>query len=119
MAKQTPNRCGMMTADYSLKWPLMMTKDQRYSRIAKACLRAINQTSTNAEDRAEDIRRVYEAIDAAFRQEILGLEQELTLARVSLQHIAKLEQDMLHKAPTLASDALAQMTDWSADEAKH
>jgi|SRR5690606_8249056 len=97
----------------------MMTKDERYSRIAKACLRAINQTSTKAEDRAEDIRRVYEAIDAAFRQEILGLEQELELARASLQHIAELDQNTLHKAPKLASDALAQLTDWSGDEAKH
>ena len=97
----------------------MMNKDQRYIRIAKACLRAINATTGGKQDISDEIQRVYDAIDEAFRQEFMTQEREMILARESLQQIAGLDEDRLHQAKEIAQQALSQITYWGSSEAKH
>ena len=97
----------------------MTTRDERYIRIAKACLRAINQTAGGKKDISDDIQRVYEAIDAAFRQEFVTLEKEMVFASESLQQIAEHDEDSLELAKELAAQALSHITYWGTDEAKH
>jgi len=63
-------------------------QDQRYITIARACLKAINTATDNPEEREDNIRRVYEAIDTAFREQMSAHETEIhNLVRV-IQRIA-------------------------------
>lgn len=87
-----------------------MNRDQRYIRIAKACLRAVNQMTAGKQDISEEVQRVYEAIDEAFRQEFSSLEQEISLARDSLEQIAALDDNSLPIARKLATQALTQIS---------
>lgn len=97
----------------------MNTRDQRYIRIAKACLRAINQASNDPEQRQSDIQRVYEAIDEAFRQEFERLEQDLQLAREALRQIAESEEQKPQAVRDLASQALSRLDRGPGAETRH
>ncbi|WLQ14862.1 hypothetical protein O5O45_02780 [Hahella aquimaris] len=85
----------------------MTNKDQRYIRIAQACLRAINETSTDKDALQENIRKVYEAIDIAFKKEFLTIEQNAAIAESALKKICELSaRESVSEAKTIATAAL-------------
>ena len=88
----------------------MTNKDERYIRIAKACLKALNQISTASGDTQKNIQSVYEAIDQAFRQEFTAIEQSRYIAETALNAIAKLDHqagvDQARKIAQAALDGL-------------
>ncbi|UZD67338.1 hypothetical protein [Marinobacter sp. AN1] len=90
----------------------------RYISIARACLKAINDTATDSGSREEKIQAVYQAIDYAFQAEFaeqrqavavmasvleriasgkLSADESATLARITLdQHPAATDQGQVH-----------------------
>lgn len=79
----------------------------RYISIARACLRAINDTATDSGSREEKIQAVYQAIDDAFQAEFAEQRQALAVMASVLERIASGEltdQD----AATLARITLDQ-----------
>ena len=52
---------------------------ERYISIARACLKAINDTADNAGSREEKIQAVYEAIDKAFQAEFADYRQSVAI----------------------------------------
>lgn len=79
----------------------------RYISIARACLRAINDTATDSGSREEKIQAVYQAIDDAFQAEFAEQRQAINIMASVLERIASGElgdQD----AATLARITLDQ-----------
>ena len=66
---------------------------ERYISIARACLKAINDTAGNAGAREQKIQAVYEAIDSAFRAEFSGYRQSLVIMATVLERIASGQLD--------------------------
>ena|SRR5690606_31321174 len=98
----------------------MTSRDQRYARIAKACLRAVNESAGGKKNIDADVQRVYAAIDEAFRQEFAALEKELILARNGLQKVSQLESHETSEAAVkIATETLAAITYWGNDDVKH
>ena len=62
--------------------------NERYIAIARACLRAINDAATESSDRAEQIHRVYEAIDEAFQAQLSEDRQQIRDLERILERIA-------------------------------
>ena len=60
----------------------------RYISIARACLRAINDTATDSGSREEKIQAVYEAIDDAFQSEFAEQRQAIDVMASVLERIA-------------------------------
>ena len=87
----------------------MTSQDERYIRIAKACLRAINQVSTSSNDREKDIQNVYKAIDEAFRKEFEGQQETLFIAEQALTAISSSTTTNLEKAKDTATLALDEI----------
>tara|TARA_R110000823_G_scaffold315022_1_gene445361 strand:+ start:33169 stop:33564 length:396 start_codon:yes stop_codon:yes gene_type:complete len=89
----------------------IMQKDnpnaERYISIARACLKAINDTAGNAGAREQKIQAVYEAIDSAFRAEFSGYRQSLVIMATVLERIASGQLDG-EKAADLARKTLDQ-----------
>lgn len=87
----------------------MSTQDNtdRYISIARACLRAINDTATGPTSREEKIQAVYQAIDDAFQAEFAEQRQAMAVMASVLERIAtgKLSAD---EATTLARITLDQ-----------
>ena len=79
----------------------------RYISIARACLRAINDTATDSGSREEKIQAVYQAIDEAFQAEFAEQRQSIAVMASVLERIAsgKLSGD---EAATLARITLDQ-----------
>lgn len=63
-------------------------KDQRYIKIAQACLRAINSAADSKAARDEQIRAVYDAIDQAFRAELSVYQADIDSLTATLERIA-------------------------------
>ncbi|AFP30315.1 hypothetical protein [Marinobacter sp. BSs20148] len=61
---------------------------ERYIEIARACLKAINDTAANAGDREQKIQAVYEAIDIAFQAEFKSQRQNVAVMATVLERIA-------------------------------
>lgn len=61
---------------------------ERYISIARACLKAINDTAENAGSREEKIQAVYEAIDRAFQAEFSDYRQSVAIMATVLERIA-------------------------------
>ena len=60
----------------------------RYISIARACLRAINDTATDSGSREEKIQAVYQAIDDAFQAEFAEQRQAINIMASVLERIA-------------------------------
>ncbi|OZG72043.1 hypothetical protein BTA51_16850 [Hahella sp. CCB-MM4] len=88
----------------------MTNKDERYIKIAKACLRALNDVSTGTEDTQKNIQSVYDAIDLAFRTEFSTIEQSRYIAEQALVAIDNLSSgSSLEQAKHIAQAALKSM----------
>ncbi|MFE8073203.1 hypothetical protein QQM79_19245 [Marinobacteraceae bacterium S3BR75-40.1] len=73
------------------------TQEERYIRIARACLKAINQAATDTQSRQEQIQAVYNAIHEAFESELAPYNEEIERLRAGLQSIV---DDPATPAPT-------------------
>ncbi|WP_020407663.1 hypothetical protein [Hahella ganghwensis] len=88
----------------------MTNKDERYIKIAKACLRALNDVSTETDDTQKNIQSVYDAIDQAFRTEFSTIEQSRYIAEQALIAIDGLSTGgTLDQARQIARAALDSM----------
>lgn len=65
----------------------------RYISIARACLRAINDTATDSGSREEKIQAVYQAIDEAFQAEFAEQRQAIAVMASVLERIASGDLD--------------------------
>ncbi|WP_404363580.1 hypothetical protein [Marinobacter sp.] len=70
------------------KQPKQDANADRYIAIARACLKAINDTSAEKGSREEKIQAVYEAIDEAFQQEFADYHQSTAVMASVLERIA-------------------------------
>lgn len=61
---------------------------ERYIKIARACLRAINDSATSGESREQQIQKVYDAIDEAFQAEFQEYRDSLAVMGSVLERIA-------------------------------
>ncbi|WP_336368104.1 hypothetical protein [Marinobacter sp. C2H3] len=82
-------------------------KTDRYIAIARACLKAINDTAAKAGSREEKIEAVYRAIDQAFQAEFADYQQSVAIMATVLERIASGELDAA-KAADLARKTLDQ-----------
>lgn len=80
---------------------------ERYIAIARACLKAINDTAANSGSREEKIQAVYQAIDKAFQAEFSEYRQSVAIMATVLERIASGELDA-DKAASLARKTLDQ-----------
>ncbi|HLV77204.1 MAG TPA: hypothetical protein VKY53_04675 [Marinobacter sp.] len=80
---------------------------ERYIAIARACLKAINDTATDAGSRQDKIEAVYQAIDKAFQAEFAEYRQATAIMATVLERIATGDLDA-DKAADLARKTLAQ-----------
>jgi len=80
---------------------------ERYISIARACLRAINESADSPASREEKIQAVYDAIDEAFQAQLADYRQSAAIMASVLERIAsgQLSQD---QAAELARKTLAQ-----------
>tara|TARA_R110000868_G_scaffold63111_1_gene190261 strand:- start:171 stop:599 length:429 start_codon:yes stop_codon:yes gene_type:complete len=83
---------------------------ERYIAIARACLKAINDTAKNSGDREQKIQAVYQAIDSAFQAEFADYRQSVVIMATVLERIASGELDG-DKAADLARKTLDQQPD--------
>ncbi|MCH8499540.1 MAG: hypothetical protein LAT63_13765 [Marinobacter sp.] len=68
--------------------PQQDKNSERYIAIARACLRAINDSSSSKSSQQEKIQAVYEAIDKAFQAEFQDYRQALLVMTTVLEKIA-------------------------------
>lgn len=80
---------------------------QRYIAIARACLKAINDTAGDAGSREEKIQAVYSAIDDAFQAEFAEYRQSVAIMATVLERIASGQLDAA-SAAELAQKTLDQ-----------
>ncbi|MBL1272476.1 MAG: hypothetical protein COB25_008525 [Oceanospirillales bacterium] len=83
---------------------------ERYITIARACLRAINDTAKNSGDREQKIQAVYQAIDTAFQAEFADYRESVAIMATVLERIASGQLDG-EKAADLARKTLDQQPD--------
>lgn len=79
----------------------------RYITIARACLKAINDTAAHSGTREQKIQAVYEAIDNAFQAEFADYRQAVELMGTVLERIASGQLDS-EAAADLARKTLDQ-----------
>ncbi|MFP8965926.1 hypothetical protein ACKC9G_05040 [Pokkaliibacter sp. CJK22405] len=84
---------------------MSQARNQRYIKIATACLQALKQVDSQAE-RDEQISKVYQAIDTAFQEANHEYAMQLTQALVALEQIATLPEGDQHRARDIALAAL-------------
>ncbi|HEY9120070.1 MULTISPECIES: hypothetical protein [Marinobacter] len=80
---------------------------ERYIAIARACLKAINDTAADRGSREDKIQAVYNAIDTAFQQEFAEYQQSVAVMATVLERIASGELDA-NAAVSLARKTLDQ-----------
>jgi hypothetical protein len=80
---------------------------ERYIAIARACLKAINDTTAKAGDREQKIQAVYDAIDTAFQAEFKSQRQTVAIMATVLERIASGELSA-EKSADLARKTLNQ-----------
>ncbi|WP_144823183.1 hypothetical protein [Marinobacter piscensis] len=91
---------------------------ERYIAIARACLKAINDTARDSGDREQKIQAVYEAIDNAFQAEFADYRQSVAIMATVLERIASGELDG-QKAAELARKTIDQQPQASRNSAVH
>lgn len=69
----------------------MSSKNQLYMRIARSCLKAINDSTSAGKSQQESIDDVYKSIDLAFKAETSALLQELEHKNNTLSQISQLD----------------------------
>ena len=82
----------------------------RYIAIARACLKAINDTAANAGGREQKVQAVYEAIDTAFQAEFSAQRQTAAVMVTVLERIASGE---------LSSDEAADLARKTLNQQPH
>lgn len=80
---------------------------ERYIAIARACLKAINDTAADAGSREEKVQAVYQAIDDAFQAEFADYRQSVAVMGTVLERIASGQLDA-DTAASLARKTLDQ-----------
>ncbi|WP_166260357.1 hypothetical protein [Marinobacter salicampi] len=75
------------------KQPKQDANAERYIAIAKACLKAINDTASDNGSREDKIQAVYQAIDNAFQQEFADYQQANAIMASVLERIASGQLD--------------------------
>lgn len=80
---------------------------ERYITIARACLKAINDTAKDSGNRDQKIQAVYQAIDTAFQAEFADYSQSLAIMATVLERIASGQLDN-KQAADLARKTLDQ-----------
>ncbi|MDX1457723.1 MAG: hypothetical protein R3276_09045 [Marinobacter sp.] len=80
---------------------------ERYISIARACLKAINDTASDQGSREEKIQAVYQAIDDAFQAEFAEYRQSVAVMASVLERIGSGQMDA-QAAANLARKTLAQ-----------
>ncbi len=98
----------------------MTNQDQRYIRIARACLKAINQVSADKQEREKDVQRVYQAIDEAFQLEFHVYQDMQQVTETCLREITALPaNEPLSRAQHKARQALRQLSGLHGTGAHH
>lgn len=90
----------------------------RYITIARACLKAINDSAADAGTREEKIQAVYEAIDKAFKAEFEDYRQTVAVMGTVLERIASGQLDA-EAAASLASKTLDQQPKTTRNDQIH
>lgn len=90
----------------------------RYITIARACLKAINDTAEDSGTREQKIQAVYEAIDKAFQTEFADYRQAVTLMATVLERIASGRLDS-EAAANLARKTLDQQPQTTINDQIH
>ena len=91
---------------------------ERYISIARACLKAINETASEKGSREQKIQAVYEAIDIAFQQEFSEYRQSVAVMASVLELIAGGQMDA-GSAASLARKTLDQQPASTRDAVIH
>ena len=98
--------------------PQQDKNSERYINIARACLRAINDSSSNKSSQQEKIQAVYDAIDKAFQAEFQDYGQALAVMATVLEKIASGELTA-DAAASLAKKTLSQYENLKPASAVH
>jgi lipoate-protein ligase A len=91
---------------------------ERYIAIARACLKAINDTAQDNGTREEKIEAVYQAIDDAFQAEFSEHQQSISIMATVLERIANGVLSA-EKAASLASQTLEQQPETARNSLVH
>ncbi|MGC8121219.1 hypothetical protein [Marinobacter sp. VGCF2001] len=91
---------------------------ERYIAIARACLKAINDTSADSGSREEKIQAVYQAIDKAFQSEFADYRQSVAIMATVLERIASGELDA-DQAAALARKTIEKQPEGSKNNLMH
>ncbi|MBN7770089.1 hypothetical protein KUV44_16780 [Marinobacter daepoensis] len=91
---------------------------ERYIAIARACLKAINDTASDNGSREEKIQAVYQAIDQAFQAEFAQYRQSVAIMATVLERIASGQLDA-DQAATLARQTIEQQPDSANNNLMH
>lgn len=91
---------------------------ERYITIARACLKAINDTAADAGTREQKIQAVYEAIDKAFQSEFSDYRQAVAVMGTVLERIASGQLDA-QAAASLARKTLDQQPESTRNDQIH
>ena len=91
---------------------------ERYISIARACLKAINETASEKGTREQKIQAVYEAIDTAFQEEFSEYRQSVAVMASVLERIASGQLDA-ESAASLARKTLDQQPASTRDSVIH
>ncbi|MDX1800600.1 MAG: hypothetical protein R3303_06680 [Marinobacter sp.] len=91
---------------------------ERYIAIARACLKAINDTASGDGSREQKIQAVYQAIDSAFQEEFAEYQQATAVMASVLERIASGQLDA-EAAATLARKTLEQQPDSTRQSIVH
>jgi len=91
---------------------------ERYITIARACLKAINDTASDNGSREQKIQAVYEAIDSAFQAEFSDYQQSIAIMATVLERIGSGDLSA-EKAATLARQTLEQQPQTSKNQQVH
>lgn len=90
----------------------------RYIAIARACLKAINDTARDSGDREQKIQAVYQAIDTAFQAEFASYRESVAIMATVLERIATGELDA-ETATDLARKTLDQQPETTRKAMMH
>lgn len=91
---------------------------ERYIAIARACLKAINDTAADSGTREQKIQAVYHAIDHAFQAEFADYRRSVAVMGTVLERIASGQLDA-EAAASLAKKTLDQQPESTRNELIH
>lgn len=86
-----------------------VNKEQAFNRIATATIKALKEQAEIGKVNTKTTETVYQAIEAAFKQEYLDLFENLDASKTALECIAKGENLDMEKASLLAQQTLSKL----------